>query len=606
MMRPTEIFLDKPVTLRTVGTLIHYLWPPKKQGMRWRVIVAILFMIAAKLTNICVPLLYKKAVDALDFTIASRGKPTDLLVLPLAFIFCYGAVRVGAQIFGELKDALFARVEQRAIRTVALHTFRHLHRLGLRFHLDRKTGALGRIIERGTNGIETLLRFMIFNIFPTLLEIVFVAAVLWFMYDHDFAIITLATLLAYVVFTLVMTEWRTHFVRQMNANNNEASTKSLDSLLNYETVKYFGNEDHEARRYDQALEKYETAAVKTKISLSYLNIGQGIIISLGLVSVMVIAALGVMNKTLTLGDFVLVNTYLVQLYLPLNILGFAYREIKMSLVNMEQMFSLLQETEEIQDHPKASRLNVTKGEIVFDHVMFAYNPDRQILDDVSFTIPAGQMVAVVGASGAGKSTLSRLLFRFYDVREGRITIDGQDIRAVTQQSLRAAIGMVPQDTVLFNDTVYYNIAYGHPHATEEDVIEAARLARIHDFVSSLPEGYQTIVGERGLKLSGGEKQRVAIARTLLKKPKIFIFDEATSALDTNTEKAIQKSLQEISENCTTLMIAHRLSTIIEANEILVLDQGKIKERGTHQHLLNLEGLYAQMWHQQLKERESDC
>jgi ABC-type transport system involved in Fe-S cluster assembly fused permease/ATPase subunit len=599
-MKSDEIILDKSGALGTARTLLRYLWPPEREGLRWRIVLAVFFLFAAKIVNICVPLLYKKSVDSLDLELKSSG----LLFLPLALILAYGAARIGAQLFGEIKDALFAKVEQRAIRKVALSAFRHLHRLGLRFHLDRKTGALSHIIERGTNGIETLLRFMIINILPTLLEIVLVSLVLWVMYDSRLAIITVITLLAYISFTLLMTEWRTNFVRQMNVNSSQANTKALDSLLNYETVKYFGNEEHEERRYDQSLEQYETAAVKTKMSLSYLNIGQGIIVSLGLIGVMMIAALGVMNKTLTLGDFVLVNTYLIQLYLPLNVLGFAYREIKMALVNMEQMFSLLYEPQEIQDKPQASQLQVTRGEVIFDHVMFGYDANRKILDNVSFTITAGHTVAVVGPSGAGKSTLSRLLFRFYDVREGRIVIDGQDIRDVTQQSLRAAIGMVPQDTVLFNDTIYYNIAYGHPAAIEKEVIQAAKLARIHDFVMSLPEGYKTMVGERGLKLSGGEKQRVAIARTLLKNPKLFIFDEATSALDTTTEKAIQKSLREVSENRSTLMIAHRLSTIIEADEILVLDQGKIRERGTHQQLLLLKGVYAQMWHQQLEEKNS--
>ena len=599
-MKSDEIILDKSGALETARTLLRYLWPPEREGLRWRIVLAVFFLFAAKIVNICVPLLYKKSVDSLDLELKSSG----LLFLPLALILAYGAARIGAQLFGEIKDALFAKVEQRAIRKMALSAFRHLHRLGLRFHLDRKTGALSHIIERGTNGIETLLRFMIINILPTLLEIVLVSLVLWVMYDSRLAVITVITLLAYISFTLLMTEWRTNFVRQMNVNSSQANTKALDSLLNYETVKYFGNEEHEERRYDQSLEQYETAAVKTKMSLSYLNIGQGIIVSLGLIGVMMIAALGVMNKTLTLGDFVLVNTYLIQLYLPLNVLGFAYREIKMALVNMEQMFSLLYEPQEIQDKPQASQLEVTRGEVIFDHVMFGYDANRKILDNVSFTITAGHTVAVVGPSGAGKSTLSRLLFRFYDVREGRIVIDGQDIRDVTQQSLRTAIGMVPQDTVLFNDTIYYNIAYGYPATIEKEVIQAAKLARIHDFVMSLPEGYKTMVGERGLKLSGGEKQRVAIARTLLKNPKLFIFDEATSALDTTTEKAIQKSLREVSENRSTLMIAHRLSTIIEADEILVLDQGKIRERGTHQHLLRLKGVYAQMWHQQLEEKNS--
>jgi ABC-type transport system involved in Fe-S cluster assembly fused permease/ATPase subunit len=600
-MKSEEIILDNSGSLRTLRILLHYLWTSQEWRLRWRVILAFLFLWGAKITNVWVPLLYKESIDSLEFYIKNEGK---LLFLPFAFILAYGAARVGAQLLGEIKDALFARVEQRAIRMVALKAFNHLHQLGLRFHLERKTGALSHIIERGTNGIETLLRFMVFNILPTLLEIVLVTAVLWFMYAKVLAIITIVTLFLYIAFTLFITEWRTHFVRQMNANSNQANTTALDSLLNYETVKYFGNEGYEARRYDKVLEYYETAAVKSKISLSYLNIGQGIIIAGGLMGVMLIAAWGVINKTLTLGDFVLVNTYLIQLYLPLNILGFAYREIKMSLINMEQMFKLLYETQEIKDKPRASILNLVKGEIVFDKVEFGYDKDRKILKDVSFIIPAGQTVAVVGPSGSGKSTLARLLFRFYDVKRGRILIDGQDIRNVTQKSLRAVMGIVPQDTVLFNDTIYYNIAYGNPEATEQEVFEAAKLAHIHEFILSLPNKYQTLVGERGLKLSGGEKQRVAIARTVLKKPKLYIFDEATSALDTTTEKEIQNNLQEVSKNRSTLLIAHRLSTVIDADQILVLNKGKIEERGTHESLLKLEGLYAKMWQQQLEKKQS--
>ncbi|MGI4852074.1 MAG: ABCB family ABC transporter ATP-binding protein/permease [Janthinobacterium lividum] len=591
--------LDNPSQLETLRFLIKYLWPEKNQGLRWRILLTVACLFGSKFVNVGVPLLYKKAVDSLSL----NSENIDFYLLPLSLIFAYGGARIMAQLLGELRDILFARVEQSAIRKLALNTFNHLHKLSLRFHLDRKTGGLSRIIERGTASIETLLRFMLFNIFPTFLEILLVGIILGFLYDKIFVFITLSTLVVYVLYTFFMTEWRTNFVRKMNTSSNDANTKAIDSLLNYETVKYFGNETHESQLYETFLKSYESSAVKVKISLATLNLGQGIIISIGLVAVMSMAALGVVNKTLTLGDFVLLNTYLIQLYLPLNILGFAYREIKMSLINIEQMFNLLQEKKEIQEISEAPSLCLKEGEVIFKNVSFFYNDNRQILNHLNFKIAPGHRVAVVGPSGAGKSTLSRLLFRFYDIQTGQIMIDGQDISKVSQQSLRAAIGIVPQDTVLFNETIGYNIAYGHIGSTQEEVIQAAKHAQLHDFIVALPEGYDTMVGERGLKLSGGEKQRVAIARMILKAPKIFIFDEATSALDTYTEKAIQKNLQEISENHTTLIIAHRLSTIIESDEILVLEQGQIKERGSHYSLLQQNGIYAKMWQNQLEESQ---
>ena len=578
--------------LRTLRTLLPYLWPADAPALRARVGLAVLFLVVAKLANVTVPILYKHGVDALSV----QGGAA--VMVPLGLLLAYGGARVLAQTFGELRDAVFARVAQRAIRTVALRTFRHLHALSLRFHLDRQTGGLTRAIERGTKGIEFLLNFMLFNIVPTLLEIALVCGILWALYGVWYAVVTFVTIAVYIGFTLGVTEWRTQYRRTMNETDSEANTKAIDSLLNYETVKYFANEDHEANRFDHALRRYEDAAVRSKQTLSLLNIGQGFIIAAGLVAVMAMAGQGVVAGTMTLGDFVLVNSYLIQLYMPLNFLGFVYREIKQSLTDMEHMFVLLGEPHEISDRPDAAALAVTGGTVRFEDVAFGYNPDRPILKGVSFTVPAGRTVAIVGPSGAGKSTISRLLFRFYDVGGGRITIDGQDLRDVTQGSLRAAIGIVPQDTVLFNDTIYYNIAYGRPSATQDEVEAAARLASIHDFVSRLPQGYRTTVGERGLKLSGGEKQRVAIARTILKGPRILMFDEATSALDTHTEKDIQESLREVSRNRTTLMIAHRLSTVVDADEIIVLDDGRIVERGRHGELLVQDGRYAAMWRRQ--------
>ena len=576
----------------TIRTLLPYLWQKEALEMRVRVVVALLLLTVAKFAGVYVPLLYKRAIDILAVENAA------LIVVPVGLVVAYGLIRLMATAFSELRDAVFAKVAQRAVRSVALATFRHLHSLSLRFHLDRRTGGLSRSIERGTKGIEFLLSFMLFNILPTLLEILLVCGILWVLYGVLFALVTFVTIAGYIAFTMIITEWRLKHRREMNRTDNEANTKAIDSLLNYETVKYFGNEAYEARRYDDSLQRYEAASVRSKTSLSVLNIGQGLIISIGLVAVMLMAATGVRDGTMSIGDFVLVNTYLIQLYLPLNFLGFVYREIKQSLADMEAMFDILDINREVQDKPGARPLETAGGELVFDHVDFGYDPRRPILKDVSFTVPAGRTVAIVGPSGAGKSTISRILFRFYDLDGGSVRIDGQDIRDVTQTSLRAAIGIVPQDTVLFNDTIYHNIAYGQPDASPAAVEDAARLARIHDFIMALPDGYQSSVGERGLKLSGGEKQRVAIARTILKRPSILLFDEATSALDTHTEKEIQASLKEVSADRTTLVIAHRLSTVVDADEIIVLDQGAIVERGRHADLLAAAGPYAAMWARQ--------
>jgi len=589
---------------RAMATLLPYLWPKRGTSeiwveMRLRVFVALILLVGAKLANVYVPILYKSAVDVLT----GQNGTTIVLAVPIGLLVAYGLVRVLTVAFSELRDAIFAKVAQRSIRTVALRTFQHLHRLALRFHLERKTGGLSRAIERGTKGIEFLLSFMLFNVIPTLVEIFMVCGILWYLYNVWFALVTFVTIFGYIVFTMTVTEWRIKYRRAMNRTDEEANTKAVDSLLNYETVKYFGNEGHEARRFDSALERYEKAAVLSRTTLSALNVGQGAIIAVGLTLVMYMAGRGVINKTMSVGDFVLVNTYMIQLYLPLNFLGFVYREIKQSLTDMERMFSLLDVNEEVADAPDAKPLQVDKGEISFDHVNFSYDERRQILHDLSFTATPGSTVAIVGPTGSGKSTISRLLFRFYDATDGAIAIDGQPIRDVTQASLRAAIGIVPQDTVLFNDTIYYNIAYGRPGATKDEVEEAARMAQIHDFIAKLPDGYESMVGERGLKLSGGEKQRVAIARTILKNPPILLFDEATSALDTHTEKDIQASLRRVSRNRTTLVIAHRLSTVVEADEILVLDHGRVVERGTHAKLLAEDGAYAAMWRRQQEAQE---
>lgn len=582
---------------RTLRALAPYLWPHGRRDLKWRVVIAMIFLAAAKLTMVYVPFLYKAAVDALTIDNAA------IIVVPLFIIIGYGLARVMAQALGELRDAVFAKVGQFALRSIALNTFHHLHRLSLRFHLERQTGGLSRSIERGTKGIDFLLRFMLFNVLPTFLEIGLVCGILLYQYNLWFAAITFLSVGGYIVFTLLFTEWRIKYRREMNSSETEANTKAIDSLLNFETVKYFGNEAHEESRFDQSLERYQKAAVKSQYTLSGLNIGQGFIIASGLIGVMLLAAFGVRDGVMSIGDFVLVNTFLIQLYLPLGFLGFVYREIKQSLVDMEAMFNLLSVKTEVEDRDDASILEAAHGEIEFDQVSFNYEPDREILRDISFSVPAGKTVAIVGPSGAGKSTISRLLFRFYDVSDGAIRIDGRDLRYITQESCRSAIGIVPQDTVLFNDTISYNIRYGRPEATDAEVEEAARLAHIHEFVRGLPQGYQTIVGERGLKLSGGEKQRVAIARTILKKPSILLFDEATSALDSHTEKEIQASIREVSADRTTLIIAHRLSTIIDADEILVLQDGRVVERGSHDALLDVAGLYAKMWRRQQQAAE---
>jgi ATP-binding cassette subfamily B protein len=585
---------------KTLKKLAAYLWPKEREDLKLRVVIALLCLFLAKATNVFVPVFYKKAVDLLSIDKESLV----YFHFPVLLILSYGFARIGTQIFDGLKDAIFARVEHHGIRTLALETFRHLHHLSLRFHLDRKTGAISQAIERGIKAIETLLRFMLFNIFPTFVEILLVSAVLAFLYDYRFSLVTLLTLLLYITVTLLITEWRTKIVREMNKVDSEANSKAIDSLLNYETVKYYNNEKHEENRYNTFLKSYEKAAIQSKISLSYLNISQGIIIALGLILVMTMAAYDVKNGRMTVGDFVLVNTYLIQLYLPLNVLGFAYREIKLALVNIEHMFALLKEKEEIKNDSKAKSLVVKKGDIKFINVEFSYTEDRPILKRISFHVKAGQKTAIVGESGVGKSTISRLLFRFFDVQKGQILIDNQDIKHVSQESLRATIGIVPQDTVLFNDTLLYNIAYGNLQASASEIDQAIQMSHLNNFIQSLPAGTNTLVGERGLKLSGGEKQRVAIARTLLKKPKIFLFDEATSSLDTHTERIIQKNLLEISKNKTTLIIAHRLSTIIDADEIIVLKTGEIAERGKHVDLLKQKGLYAEMWKKQQKHSKS--
>jgi ABC-type transport system involved in Fe-S cluster assembly fused permease/ATPase subunit len=587
---PAETTATPPNDWATLRTLVPYLWVYK-----WRVAAALICLVGAKLANVGVPLVLKKIIDQLSIKPAD---PHALLVLPLAALVAYGALRLSTTLFTELREFLFARVTQRAVRTIALKVFRHLHALSLRFHLNRQTGGMTRDIERGTRGVSSLVSYSLFSILPTLVEIALVLGYLATHYDIWFSIITAVALATYILFTVLVTEWRTHFRRTMNELDSKANTKAIDSLINYETVKYFGNENYEAQRYDQGLQSYESAAVRSQTSLTLLNSGQSLIIATAVTLILWRATEGVIAGTMTLGDLVLVNSFMIQLYIPLNFLGVIYREIKQSLADMERLFSLLDQNREVADAPDARPLATHGARVAFSHVEFSYDPKRQILFDVDFTIPAGTTTAVVGHSGSGKSTLSRLLFRFYDVNGGAISIDGQDLRGITQESLRAAIGIVPQDTVLFNDTIAYNIAYGKPGASRDAIVAAARAASIHDFIESLPDGYATMVGERGLKLSGGEKQRVAIARTLLKNPAILIFDEATSALDSKAEQAIQAQLKEIAKNRTTLVIAHRLSTVADAQQILVLDHGRIVERGTHQSLLAANGLYAQMWERQ--------
>ncbi|NHZ44827.1 ABCB family ABC transporter ATP-binding protein/permease [Massilia aquatica] len=582
----------------TLKTLIPYLWVYK-----WRVMAALGCLIAAKLANVGVPLVMKQLIDQLTI---NPSNPKALLVLPLGALVAYGLLRLSTTVFTELREFLFARVTQRAVRTIALRVFRHLHALSLRFHLNRQTGGMTRDIERGTRGVSSLISYTLFNILPTLVEITLVLGYLVTHYDIWFSAITGVALVTYIAFTVIVTDWRTHFRRTMNDLDSKANTKAIDSLINYETVKYFGNEDYEAARYDEGLKNYENAGVKSQTSLSVLNTGQSLIIATAVTLILWRATEGVIAGSMTLGDLVLVNSFMIQLYIPLNFLGVIYREIKQSLADMERLFSLLDQNREVADSKGAKTLATHGAQVAFSNVNFSYEAKRQILFDVDFTIAAGTTTAVVGHSGSGKSTLSRLLFRFYDVNSGAITIDGQDLRKLTQESLRRAIGIVPQDTVLFNDTIEYNIAYGKPGAGKDDIIAAARAASIHDFIETLPDGYATMVGERGLKLSGGEKQRVAIARTLLKDPAILIFDEATSALDSKAEQAIQAQLKEIAKNRTTLVIAHRLSTVADAEQILVLDHGRIVERGTHYALLAANGLYAQMWERQQAKQDEEA
>ncbi len=568
-------------------------------GARARVSIAMLFLILAKAATVVLPLVYGKAVDAL-----APKAGAGIATVPIALILAYGLLRIASSGFAELRDAVFAAVQQRATRRVALKTFRHLHALSLRFHLDRQTGGLARAIDRGTLGIQSVLRLAVFNVVPTIFEILMVTAILWDVFDWRFASLTFVAVALYLGFTLAFTDLRVKIRRRMNDSDNEARGKSVDSLLNYETVKYFGNEAHEARRFDGALAAYEKAAVRSQVSLNMLNLGQAVIIAVGLAGIMLLAARGVAAGQMSVGKFVVVNTYMMQLYQPLNFLGFVYREIKQGLVDMENMFGLLKVPPEVADAPGAPALRASGGAVRFEGVQFGYRPDHPILKGLDLAIPAGRTLAVVGPTGAGKSTLSRLLFRFYDPTAGRILIDGQDIRSVTQESLRAAIGVVPQDTVLFNDTIRYNIAYGRPDASQEAIEHAARLAQVHDFVMRLPDGYDTMVGERGLKLSGGEKQRVAIARTILKNPPILILDEATSALDTRTEREIGAALAAAARHRTTLVIAHRLSTVVDADEIVVLVDGQVAERGTHAALLAARGTYARMWALQAVDAET--
>ncbi len=571
----------------TLQRLFPYLW-----AYKWRVIAALSFMVGAKVSNVGVPLLLKELVDGVGLR---PSDPAALWLVPAALLLAYGALRFMTSLFTELRELVFAKATEGAARTISLQVFRHLHALSLRFHLERQTGGMTRDIERGTRAVHSLISYSLYSIVPTLIEFTLVLTLLAVKFDFGFVWITLAALVSYIIFTVTVTEWRTRFRRRMNELDSTAHSRAVDSLLNYETVKYFNNEEFEARRYDENLEHYRRAAVKSQTSLSVLNTGQQLIIATGLVAMLWRATQGVIDGRMTLGDLVMINALMIQLYIPLGFLGVLYREIKQSLTDIDKMFTLLEREREVADAPGAQPLQVAQAEVRFERVSFSYEPARAILHEVSFEIPAGKTVAVVGPSGAGKSTLARLLYRFYDVSDGRITIAGQDIRQVTQSSLRQAIGIVPQDTVLFNDTVEYNIAYGRPGASRAEVEEAARAAHIHNFIVATPKGYDTMVGERGLKLSGGEKQRVAIARTLLKNPPVLIFDEATSALDSANERAIQAELRGVAQGKTTLVIAHRLSTVVDAHEILVMEAGRIVERGSHSALLGQGGIYARMW-----------
>jgi len=589
--------------LTVLRELAPYIWPAGRPDLRMRVVMAMIALIIAKTITLLVPIAYKAVVDLL--TGEATGKEmtaVGLAASPVFLIVAYGVGRVMMVVFAQFRDVWFTAVAQNAVRNLANRTFSHLHALSLRFHLERRTGGLNRVIERGVTGVDTIVRMAVLNSIPTAVELLMISGLIAYYFGWIYVVVVLVTVALYVAFTFWASERRIAIRRDMNDSDTEAHAKAVDSLLNYETVKYFGNEAHEARRFDASMARYERAAIRTYSSLGWLNAGQAVIFTLGTVICMLLAARDVVAGTLTIGGFVMINAILMQLYLPLNFMGMVYREIKQGLIDIETMFALLLEPEEIADRPGAKPLRVTKGSVKFENVSFAYDPERQILKDVSFEVPAGKMVAIVGPSGAGKSTISRILFRFYELTSGRVLIDGQDIRDVTQASLRAAIGMVPQDTVLFNDTILYNIRYGRPEATDAQVREAARLAQIHDFIMTLPQGYDSLVGERGLKLSGGEKQRVAIARTILKSPPILMLDEATSALDSHTEKDIQDALERVARERTSLVIAHRLSTVVHADNIIVLDHGAIVEQGTHLELLARGGLYASLW---ARQREAD-
>ena len=581
----------------TIRRVAPYLWPSDRMDVRIRVVLAMVLLILAKVITVVTPMIYKEAVDSL----AGDGGASTLMMGAVGLTIAYGMARLMMNGFQQLRDAVFAAVAQRALRSLALETFTHIHRLSMRYHITRKTGGLSRIIERGVKGVEFLLRFMLFSVGPLILELLMVAIILFWMFDVWYLVVVAVTIAAYVKFTFAVTEWRVKLRRKMNEQDTDANQKAIDSLLNFETVKYFGAEAREANRYDKAMEGYEKAALSTAYSLSFLNFGQAFLITGGLVGVMVMAAIGVENGSLTVGDFVMVNAYMIQITMPLNFLGTVYREIRQSLVDMSEMFTLLEQPAEVNDKPGAPDIAVQGGHVRLRDVQFGYDAERPILKGVDIDVPAGQTVAIVGSSGSGKSTIGRLLFRFYDVQGGALTIDGQDVRDVTQDSLHAAIGVVPQDTVLFNDTIRYNIAYGRDNATESEVIEAAKAAQIHDFIMTLPEGYDTQVGERGLKLSGGEKQRVGIARTLLKNPPILLLDEATSALDTDTEREIQGALARAGQGRTVITIAHRLSTIADADRIVVLEKGEVVEQGTHAELLNGQGRYFSLWTRQQNE-----
>tara|TARA_B110000116_G_scaffold235658_1_gene220874 strand:+ start:1721 stop:3496 length:1776 start_codon:yes stop_codon:yes gene_type:complete len=586
----------KNTYLKTGGLLSPFLWPANRKDLRFRVVISIICMVLAKIASVYTPLILGKSVDSLNDL--SEGINLFLLV-PIALIISYGIARVASFLFGEMRDAFFSRVSQHAIRDVALTIFKHLHSLSLQFHLTRQTGGLSRFIDRGTKGIEFLLRYVLFNVVPTFIEIILVTFILFFLYGYLYALITFVTITIYVILTFSITQWRIKFRRDMNAADNSISTKMVDSLLNFETVKYFNNEEHEFKRLDESLERYEFAANKSRHSLSVLNVAQTLVIMTGITIMLILSTFGIKNGVISIGGFVVINAYMLQLYQPLNFLGTVYREIRQSLIDMENMFKLLEEKSSVANSGDII-LSSDRSEIEFNNVKFGYDSKRVILKGISFKVPNGKKIAIVGPTGAGKSTISRLLFRFYDPNNGNIKINNEDLINVSQESLRKKIGVVPQDTVLFNDTIYYNIAYGNPLASDDDIINAAKAAGIHNFIESIPDKYRTIVGERGLKLSGGEKQRVAIARTILKNPSIFFFDEATSALDSSTEKEIQENLEKISKGKTTLVIAHRLSTAADADNIIVLDKGEVIEEGTHVELLELGGIYKKMWEKQKK------